>query len=56
MVTIVESNCPGCNKKVDAIDFEYHIRRYINEEDRFKTTLRMLGCPECNNLFYKKAD
>ena len=56
MVTI-ESNCPGCNKKVKAFIIDPMILSYsIPDGEQSKPTLAMLGCPECNNIFYKRDD
>lgn len=52
---LIESKCPGCNKKVNAIIIDRNILIHIDEEP-FQIVLVMLGCPECNNIFYKKAD
>ncbi len=43
--------CSGCNKKVKAFVIEPTLLFKINGR---KTTLAMLGCPECNNIFYKR--
>lgn len=52
----IESNCPGCNKKVKAFVIDRNTRAYMNDDDRFQTQFKILGCPECNNVFYKRDD
>ncbi len=49
-----EIECPGCKKKVSAIIFDRNIRIYVNDNDSVRTNFIMLGCSECNNLFYMK--
>ena len=52
----IESKCPGCKKEVNAFVIDRNIRVYLNEDDRIKTQIKILGCPECNNVFYKRDD
>ena len=53
---IMKAFCPQCNKEVNVIYFDYSVNKYLHPEDKVKTTLKMVGCIECNTLFYKRDE